>query len=287
MKSLILHTRRSLLAATLSAGPLIAVAGTSSINGKQAQRLQKFDTGLPTDNLYGLAKIAGSTDGSTTCTWLGGRIYSKLADAKLAEPFLDWEGVQLKRFLFESATRIRYVFRGAILFKGLGGEYLDEFENPITGQRNKVNHFFTQIGTYDFTTEGIVASSRFNGFLAHNPSPLLFTWQVLGDDIWLELDERVRYTPKSTGKEIADNAIFRFGSSLSDVKDRSKVLASACVSYSTQLPFYDWMGMRGVDGYTLWSGAGRKYASIAEFPQERRQKIERLSPGFFTASLGD
>lgn len=281
------HTRRALLAATLGVAPAMSIADIATIKGSERSVQGGFNPESPEDNLYALAKIAGSTDGGTTCTWLGGRIYSKRTDARLAEPFLDWEGIQLKRFVFRSNTRVQYLFRGAILFRALGGSYLTEFASPVTGKKSKVTHFFTQIGTYDYTTAGIIPSPRFNGILAHNPSPLLFTWQVLGNDVWLELDERVRYTPASTGKEVADNAIFRFGSNLADLADRNKSVAPACVSYSTQMAYYGWMGMSGVDGYTLWNGAGRKFASIAEFPPERRRQIEQLAPDFFEASLGD
>ena len=101
----------------------------------------------------------------------------------------------------------------------------------------------------------------------------------------LTLDERVEYTRPGTTTVIADNAVFRYQSRLSEIADASLAMASANASYHSEIPYYDWMGMAGVDGHTLWGAAGKKYARLDSLPERFVAAVTRRYPTHFSDPL--
>lgn len=239
----------------------------------------------PRETLHALAKVLGSMDGNPCYHWLGGRIFDKRDAAPLAEPMLDWEGCTIRRFAWEGPDRLRMTYRGIILFKAVDGSVIDEFRSPAGDGSTPVAHFRTALGAYTFTSNGIEASPRFKGRLGTNPNPFALPWIAAGDDVWLTLDERVEYTRPGTNIVIADNAVFRFQSRLSEIADANRAMASANISYHSEIPYYDWMGMAGVSGHTLWGAAGKKYAGLDSLPERFVEAVIRRYPTHFSDPL--
>ena len=90
---------------------------------------------------------------------------------------------------------------------------------------------------------------------------------------------------KGTTTVIADNAVFRYQSRLSEIADASLAMASANASYHSEIPYYDWMGMAGVDGHTLWGAAGKKYARLDSLPERFVAAVTRRYPTHFSDPL--
>lgn len=273
----------------LMLGLPIGLVGASLLQGASASDADATQSSAapvnPRETLHALAKVLGAIDGSRAYNWLSGRIFSKQNAVPLAEPILDWEGCTIRRFAFESPDRLRMTYRGIILFKAVDGPVIDEFASPVSGKPNAVKHFRTAIGTYVFTSTGIEPSARFKGRLGVNPNPFVLPWAVAGDDVWMTLDERVEYTRPSTTLLVADNAIFRYQSRLSEIQDKHTSAASANISYHSEIGYYDWMGMMGVEGHTIWGAAGKKYAKLSELPSNFVDEVVRRYPTHFSDPL--
>jgi hypothetical protein len=266
----------------------MAPASLLSVSAADTVRPRLIDFSDPFDNLRALVRVLADETGASCYSFSHGRIFSVVGE-QLAQPLLDFKAARIQGFRRVRADAWETRFRGMIYFCALeSGEIIDSWRNPYTGSQVSVTHWAT-LGEsgYTYTTMGLVPPRSFRGEFgaAKENTALRLPWLINGDDVWLMLDERVKYVRRSDGAVRTDNAINRYHTSLADLENPKLTSVSCRTSWHTEQNWMPWMAMPKLAGHLMWGGAGRKYAHLEQMPREFVAEIERRNPGALTAPL--
>lgn len=274
---------------TLNRRKLLALSPIALLPASVAHATRRpLDFADPHDNLRALIRILGDETGVERYSFSHGRIFA-VVGKELAQPLFDFKAARVQGFrkLGEGVWETR--FRGMIYFCDLdSGHIIDSWRNPYTGADATVTHWGT-VGEsgYTYTLNGVIPPRSFRGEFGarKQDAPLLFPWLINGDDVWLMLDERVKYLRRSDGAIRTDNAINRYHTSLAELEDPARSSVSCIASWHTEQNWMPWMAMGELAGHLMWGGAGRKYAQLEQLPRGFVLEIERRNPGALTAPL--
>ena len=273
--------RRNVLMTTAA-----ATLATSAHAAHAAQR--KLDFRAPADNIIAVVKTLGDISGRDSYSVSFGRIFGAVGN-DLATPLFDFKSARVTSFRARGDGAYETRFRGMIYFTDIaGGAIIDEWRNPYTKTLNKVVHWETLGETgYTYTVNGTVPRTDFKGTIGDDKrgKPYIVPWLVNGDDVWLTLDERVKYTRRSDGALRTDNAINRYQTSLSELQNADINAARCSTSWHSEQNWMVWMNLDDQPGRMMWGGAGRKYAGLGELPQDFVREVERRKPGALTKPI--
>ena len=278
----------SALLSTAVVGSVVAAEAPGSPLRRGAVRVRTLDFSSPADNLYALVKTLGDLRGVQTYTISYGQIFGAVGN-ELALPLFAFKAARVQSFQPRGAEAWETRFRGMIYFCDLEtGGVIDSWKNPYTGRTVPVIHWAT-LGEsgYTYTTRGLVARSTFRGEFGADKrdKPLVLPWVVNGEDVWLTLDERVKYVRASDGALRSDNAINRYQTSLGELQDANFSSARCFTSWHTDQNWMPWMDMDSYPGRLMWGGAGRKYAGLEQMPADFVAEVERRVPGALSKPL--
>ena len=231
-------------AATAAADERVARDNRAARLPRPARRSLDFRD--PGDNIVALVKTLGDLSGRATWSISFGRIFGAVADrTKPRDARCDKVEQRRCEIVADGAQETR--FRGMIYFTDLEtGAFLGEWRNPFTGRTNQVVHWATLgQGGYTYTRSGLVARATFRGAFGSDKRgrPLILPWIINGDDVWLMLDERVKYVRPADGALRTDNAINRYQTSLRELEDPDVSSAVCRTSWHTEQNWMVWMGM--------------------------------------------
>lgn len=266
-------------------GVALATVGTGASALVPARRTELNFTD-PAFNVEALARILGDSTGKPTWTWSSGRLFAARKEGEFVDPILDYQGCKVITFRPIADGGFEMRFRGTILFMALGESVpLEIYKNPWNGNEAKVTHFRTSLGRIIYTPKGIVPIPTFKGEMGDNHSPFLLPWERVGDDLWVTLDERVRYQRPSDNEWRVDNAINRYRCSASELANPKRTSVAAEFSWHTQLNWMTFLGMGDAPGGVMWGGAGKKYASLDALPTPFVDAAEKRFPGILTKPI--
>jgi hypothetical protein len=261
----------------------MAALGLSAVIPRLATAARRrLDLADPADNIRALVKTLGDSAGRDTFTISFGRIFGAGAN-DLARPLFDFKAARITSFKARENGAYETRFRGMIYFTDIrSGRIIDSWRNPYTDRDDPVTHWETGGETgYTYTVTGTVPRAEFKGELGDDKRgrPFILPWIVNGDDVWLTLDERVKYTRRTDGALRTDNAIMRYQTVLSELEDDSRSSATCHTSWHTEQNWMPWMRMDAQPGRLMWGGAGRKYERLDQLPADFVAEVERRRPG--------
>jgi hypothetical protein len=156
-------------------------------------------------------------------------------------------------------------------------EVIDEWVNPLTGAKLKVEHFVTSIGKQRFTVNGLERPPGFKGDFQWFDKPFILPWRQIGDDVWAPYEQFSVYQDRA-GNARYEKAIHTYHGKLSALMDSSTSAPSSIASQS-QSPYFPWMKMEAAGGHMILHSAGRKLTGAKEIPARFLGEIEQRYPG--------
>ena len=219
----------------------------------------------PEDLLTTFIRLAGSLDDRLIIWWMDGMRYG-VVDAQATLLFGMKVGM-FHRFIREQDGRYRVAMFELTYYTDLqSGQLLDTFDNPYTGETNRVRHVrlgpeirFMDAGGIVRPTDPMVKE------YASNLGPAL----INNDDIWIPLDvEATIQFPKPTAPSIILNHYTTVHGNLQNATDPARTSAPAEINFQNVLKWEPFMRMGDHPGHMMSRAAGRKLESVDELPAD-------------------
>ena len=257
-----------------------AAAGLTTFlpgNGRAADLKRTLNLNDPNDALTAMIKMRGSLKAEDVPHWYYGTIYAVLP-GKAPVPLIDFEGSEID--YYERQADGSYHAYGATVsfFRDTkSGKLLQEFDNPITGERNEVHPNSVSVNAYYiYTSHGYKRSD--------DPRPIdrnltinrLLQWKESGDNIWLTMR---RAYPQ--GLPMGEHQLVR--GSIAELHDQSLAKVSTTAAPTFIAPWLPWMNMQNHPGHTVWAGPAHKLDRVEDYPRELLELMEKNFPQKLTA----
>ena len=181
-------------------------------------------------------------------------------------------------------------WEGMVFWDLTSGELVDRMLHPIGG-REIFPHF-----TKEGPTQTRTSPAGFHIGAGAEPAstrPLKFKRVVVGDDVWLERGMVARaphplkpseWKLESSGETYWTNLTTVLHGKVSDIRDPKVTMASSDYTIAGQTVPLPWMMMGQIGAMVGWVGYGRKFASLANLPRDRRQWYDVRHPELFGAA---
>jgi hypothetical protein len=154
-----------------------------------------------------------------------------------------------------------------------GYEPLEQFDNPVTGQRVPIHHFRLGPVPRVYTPEGVVAM----GF-----NPKLLPIETIGERVFVAT-QSIENAPDMArpGQTNYVNSFMTMSAPLADVADPKVLAAPAHLQLQNKNRWQAWMGMGDRPGGTVARGFGTKIRSLDALPAAVREGARRFVPEIF------
>ncbi len=323
--SLVQHSlqgRRSALTSLLglSAGAIAGASALGAATSAQAAAARHgarrpgasppLDFSNPIDNLYAFGKIWSAYDNPIVGAFHG-IIYMRMPGRRLV-PVFGFSGTGCTQARFDAAGFLDIKSRETGLFTDLRtGEVLEYWDNPLTGERCEVYHFYNNMNGGRLTTEipkfvvggaGDSPTTMNEGTVFAEPdgrNPFRLPFMPFGDDLLLQWDYAHEYsnpvTPEgwpsySTGPRITPSEHFQIYASRHEIEDRSLPFAKMRAGFSRMSECWPWMrmGKHEQRGLTLF---GRMHShkgldSHSDVAPKVLAYLEKHAPDYLTLPDG-
>ena len=301
----------ALLGGGVLGGGMLAARGATS-SGSADNTSKALDFSNPIDNLYAFGKI-WSGYGEPVIGGFHGLMYLKLPGKRLM-PVFGYTGTGVMLAEHDPRGLLRIKSRETGYFTDLRtGDILEYWDNPITGERCEVYHFYndliagtltTKVPKFMYGTEGDSPTVMNEGTVfaeADGRYPFRLPFSRYGDDLMLEWDYAHEYTnpvtPEawpsySTGKRITPSEHFTMFASLKETQDRGLPTARMRAGFARLSECWPWMRMGKaapeLRGAMLF---GRMHShkglpGTAEVPPKVLAYIEKHAPDYLTLPPG-
>jgi hypothetical protein len=156
------------------------------------------------------------------------------------------------------------------------GELLEEYENPYTGQTNRVMHVRLGPDVRHQTSTGLADPGD---PMVHDYHSGLGPALIRGDDVWIptDVEATIRF-PNPKAPEIILNHYTTVHGSLSDAIDPEVVSAPATLAFQNILKWEPWMRMGDHSGHMMSRAAGRKLESVDDLPADYLDMAAHVHP---------
>jgi hypothetical protein len=294
----------------LGAGAMLApgaIAAASAAKGRRPLDLSND----PKDNLYAFGKIFGGYDRPNVGAF-NGVMYARIPGKRLI-PLFGFTGTGMMQARLESPDRLALKSRESGFFYDLrSGDILEAWDNPFTGERVDVYHFYNDVvggrmgleipkfaldpdpDARTLMNEGTVfpdASGRY---------PFILPFERYGaDDVLLSWDYAHRYRnpvdpagwPRySTGPVITPSEHFTFRVSAGELDDRDRGVCRAIIGFTRLSEPWPFMRMGGTEysGITLF---GRMHSrsggnGFDDVPRKVLAYLEKHAPQYLEVPAG-
>jgi len=275
-------TRRNLLAAA----PAVAGAGliTPAAFAATAHRPDLNDPAL---RARMRARVLGSCGRETVFIFYRLHIYGYSGDGNLI-PFFTMNHLNVSEWTpmpnnqYESRT-----YESGVYCKFNTDEPLDEWVNPITGEKRKVWHFYGGPFSVAIGPDGIVTKGA-------DLNPVVLPMEELGDMVIVPTSSSAAFpnaaTPEdyphlSAGKSIFWESHATYGARAQDAFNEKLTSAPAFCTFQNMATWHPWLGMGGRPetkaGRTWGRAYGAKIKSLDEIPAGARKSLESHTPDIF------
>jgi hypothetical protein len=224
-----------------------------------------------------MVKMRGSLLAEDSPNWYFGTIYAVLP-GKAPFPLVDYEGSEID--YYEKQPDGSYFAYGATIsfFRDTKTrEFIDTFQNPITGKVNEVRPNTISVKAHYIYS--IYGEKRSDDPRVFGTTPVIqnkLKWTESGDIVWLNMRRPYPENMPMGEDQNIQGSLFE----LHD-PDLPKVYATASPTYIA--PWLSWLDMQDQPGHTVWAGPARKLDSVEEYPRDLLDRIEKYYPEKLTA----
>jgi len=238
------------------------------------------DLTSPEANLANFIRMTASLEEEDCPWWYNGTVYAVLGETANPQPLFRFSGMEL--YLVSHLDDGTYELTGntVTFFRTLDGDsWLEEFENPFTGERNAVEAAIQGGGPgrgFNLSVNGI----RFTRLKSSIPDePLKKWWNVAAGHVWMNND--TVYPPGLPAPRAQAQSMF---APLDEFGNPDIVRLPTVFSSTVTMPWLHWMEMGDRDGHLLWHAAGAKLPGIDALPAGYRKRAESEYPERMTVA---
>ncbi len=269
-------TRRSLVLSAGLAGLVAATDALPRVGGSWPSGAA--DLAVPESNLRYLVRMTASLRPRDVPWWYDGTIYGVVADEN-PRPLLRFEGMELYWMQPLDGGAYELIGNTVTFFRDIEtGKMIERFLNPYTGRENVVPAAVQGGGPgrgFNYSVRGIRATK----FLDQIPGqPLVLDWTCIRDMVWLH--NTTAYPPGLPPPRLQRQTMM---APLPAFLDERLDSIPAVFSSTVFMPWLRWMEMGDRPGHLVWHASGAKLGSIAELPDEYRQRAEKEYPRLLSA----
>lgn len=262
-------TRRFFIA---SSG-VLAVPTVTGCAATSATRGDLPDLTRPEENLSAMLRMQASLVQEDVPWWFDGTIYAIVGEEE-PRPLVNFQGWEI--YWVRPLGDGTYELTGhttSFFYDHLTGERLDTFDNPYTGQTNRVTAAVQGGGAgygFNYSVNG-VRPTRFKDKMPDKP--LRLRWSSVRDVIWMHAE--TQYPPGLTQPRKQRQTMFAH---LDDFVNPDVSNIPASFSSTVFQPWPKWMDMGDAPGHVIWHASGAKIGSLDELPTEFRARLEAEHP---------
>ena len=245
-------TLQGLASVMLSTSPLAVATSSGNSNLDDPNRL-----------LEAFIRLAGSLDDRLIIWWMDGLRYGVVdAQAKL---LFGMQVGMFHRFYRQPDGSYKVAMFELTYYTDLAtGELLETFDNPYTGETNRVRHVRLGPEIRHQTTQGI----------ARPDNPMVTVYQsrlgppiIRGNDVWIPIDvEATIEFPKPSAPNILLNHYTTVHGKLTDALNTDLLSAPSELNCQNIIKWEPFMNMAGKPGHMMSRAAGRKLESLSDLP---------------------
>lgn len=262
-------TRRHIVAGglgSLIAGPLPLSAAAS---------LQQSDL------LNTYVRLAGSHDDRLIIWWMDGVRYG-VVDA-VAKPLYGMKVGMFHKYYRQPDDSFLIAFFELTYYTDLQtGELLTEFNNPYTGETNKVRQVRLGPEVRRLTENGLTPPEG-KGLKDYirNYDNSLGPAVIRDDSMWIpsSVEATIKF-PKPTAPTIQLNLYTTVSGSLTDATNKNLASADCSVSFTNILRWEPWMKMGEHAGHMMSKADGKKMERVSELPDDYMKCAQAAHPKY-------
>jgi hypothetical protein len=297
-------------AAGLGAVPGASATAASTPKGRKRAASTPLDFSNPIDNLYAFGKIWAGLD-QPVLGGFHGIMYLRMPGKRLV-PVFGFTGTGCIQARHDPKGFLDIKSRETGFFTDLrSGDILEYWDNPLTGERCEVYHFYnnltagrltTEIPKFAFGAAGDSPTVMNDGTVfadANGRYPFRLPFSQYGDDLLLQWDYAHEYTnpvtPEgwptySTGPRITPSEHFMIYASRRELEDRSLPSARMRAGFSRLSECWPWMrmGKHEQRGLTLFGRmhSHKGLAGPGDIPPKLLAYVEKHAPEYLTLPDG-
>ena len=238
----------------------------------------KFDS--PDEELHAFMKLKGSIQDEAWPLRYFGLIHAQFPDGT-TRPLMGFEGLEHARFVPQADGSFNMLESMVTYFTDLAtGDYLTTFANPITGKTNEVVSNYVAGESYNFSATAI---TPLFGAYTNPGTGLGARWFRSAERVWMQYD---RTYPDVWWKPASE--LITFEGRAQELAQPGIGGVEAAFSSITILPWFKWLDMEGVPGWTVWQANGLKVRSLDGLPSRLRDRLATHHPrALLTPGEGD
>jgi hypothetical protein len=249
-----------------------------------------FNPANPHHNFQVFARMRSRVDGAPTMGWFKGRVFAVVGDEEVVIPLFDLEGFGSNRLERQPDGTFRNFQRECGFYKDLAtGEILDQWTNPMTGERCAVMHI-----NNDPVNSRYAPTYRMGFGAAGQPPtefPFLMPWTFSDEWAMASFDVNTRWpnvlTPEQWPRESAGrwnrvSEYLQFYVNAEEMRDwRNRPRIKEHGAWQRLGPWLPWMMMGGKPGHLFYRSHTRKlWGGAAELPADIRAYAEKNFPKY-------
>lgn len=224
-------------------------------------------------------RLKGDLAGAVTYEWVRGTAFAVPAD-RASFALFDIESVTVRqvRALPDGGWEERnYACR---LYRDSStGEYIDAFENPLSGRRTQLAAACNDGFGIRYTATSVDLTAD----VALESSSLGVAMQLeiteLGDRLSVRRVSHSEFTPPGATRPRRELSIDSFNVSAAAFRDPGVTDLDASYTWTSRAEWMSSLGMADVPGHMLWLVTGRKYREAGDLPAAFRAALDARVPG--------
>ena len=225
----------------------------------------------PQDELQAFMKLKGAIRDEAWPLRYFGVIHAQFPDGS-CQPLIGFEGLEHARFIPQNDGSYNMLESMVTFFTDLAtGEYLTSFANPLTGKTNQVVSNYVAGESYNFSATAV--TPLFGDGYTPSAGGLGLRWFRTAERVWVQYD---RTYPDQWWKPSAE--LITFEADAGTVADPATSGVAASFSSTTILPWFKWLEMDDLPGWTLWHANGFKTGSLSDVPVRLRDHLAKHYP---------
>jgi hypothetical protein len=260
----------------------LAVAASAAVQGPRVEarpsiREAPLTFPTPRDEMRAVIRVMGDLAGAQTPWWYTGDIFA-VRPGEHPLKLVRFEGCEIYRFVAkEDGTWVQYARTTSFFHDAITGKLLTRWTNPYTQtvvdvRPNRIGKGGRMIWTAAGRDPQVITSSGHSA-PSGGPQALKVTWVTLADEVWMRSDNA--FPP---GMPVPFSECSAMLVSRKDLTSARRSAIAARFSSTHISPFLGWMGMKGIDGHTVWHADGRKLEHVDQLPAAFRARIQALDP---------
>jgi hypothetical protein len=256
----------------------LILAGTGAMATPGLVCARHSDLNEPARLLSAFVRLGASIDERLVIWWMDGVRYG-VVNAH-AKPLFGMKVGMFHRYRRQTDGNFKLAMFELTYYTDLAsGKLLETFDNPYTGQANRVTHVRLGPEIRVLTSNGTAAPQN---PMVHDYESSLGPAMIHGEQLWIptSVQASIRF-PKPNAPEILLNIYTTVSGRLSEAIDPDIQTATATLAFQNVLKWEPFMRMGDHPGHMMSRAAGRKLHSVEDLPADYLACAERVNPRLF------